>query len=468
MSSEAPGLSVAVETAGPCTRVLSITVPPERVDKEIEDTFKNVLQHVQFPGFRTGKAPRRLVEAKLGDRVLAEVKDRLVRTAADEAIKQEDIEPVGETQLDFEEIELAKGKELAFSVRLDVKPEFDLPELSAVKVERPGLAVSEEDVDGEIERLRYEQASVADGEEGDTIGEHDVAELEVTLSCEDDKIVDAEPLQWSPPSNLLGGMKIEGFSDALSGQAAGHEATFTVQLPDDFREETQRGKDAEVLVKVTKIQKVTLPEVDDAFVEAMDYDDLDEMRGDVRKQLERRLEAEADRRLDDAILDALRAATPFHVPPSLVKSEQVRVLRRFEMNLRQEGLPEEAIVERVLEAKEEAEGMVTRNLQGSFILERIAADRKVLVTENEVAQELMTMASRYNRTAAEMQEYVERNGLLQALRGSLKERKTLRELRDVLDIVDAAPQEASTEAAPGGDDAAAPAGSGEESGSDDA
>lgn len=464
MSSEAPGLSVAVESAGPCTKVLSITVPPERVDKEIEDTFKNVLKHVQFPGFRTGKAPRRLVEAKLGERVLAEVKDRLVRTAADEAIKQEDIDPVGETQLDFEKIELAKGKELAFEVRLDVKPEFDLPDLGSVRVERPSLAVTDEHVDAEIERLRYEQASVADGEEGDTIGENDVAEIEVTLTCGDDKIVDAEPLQWSPPSNLLGGMKIEGFSDELTGKGADHEATFTVQLPDDFREETQRGKDAQVLVKITKIQKVTLPAVDDAFVEAMDYDDLDEMRGDLRKQLERRMEGEADRRLDDAMLDALRSATPFDVPPSLVQSEQVRVLRRFEMNLRQEGLPEEAIVERVLEAKEEAEVMVTRNLQSSFILERIAADRKVFVTENEVAQELMTMASRYNRTAAEMQEYVERNGLLQALRGSLKERKTLRELRDVLDIADAAPGDAPA----GGDDTTAPAESGEQSGSDDA
>lgn len=445
MTSATAELDVSVEESGPCTRLLHVTVPAERVDREIETTMKQVMRNVSLPGFRPGKAPRRLIEAKLGDRVIEEVTERLVEAAVRESIQGNELDPVGQARLDWGEVKLEKGKALQFEFTIDVRPEFELPELKTLTVQRPSLEVTDESLDQEIERLRFEQATEAPAPEGHEIGEHDVANLKVSIGVGEESIVDGVELQWAPPSNLLGGMRIEGLADSLTGMTAGSDASFEVTLPDDFREERHRGRTADVKVSITGITHIELPAVDQAFAESMDYDDEAEMRDDIRKQLERRLEAQQDRALDDAIVDSLLEAVPFDVPPSLIEQESVRALRRYEMRLRQDALPEEQIIERVLEAKEEAQGRVARDLRASFILERIAADRKVFVTETEVATELANMAQLYQRTAAEMSEYIENNGLLPALRGSLRERNTLKELRSVVQITDAAPAAKSTE-----------------------
>ena len=152
MSAEQPSLAVVIEDAGPCSKKVRITVPAERVDREIEDTYKNVQKAVAFKGFRPGKAPRKLVEARLGSRVLEDVRERLVQSVVEEAIREEKLETLGEAEADWSKIEVAKGSDLEFEVTIDVRPTFDVPDLSGVTVERPFLEVTDEMTDREIER----------------------------------------------------------------------------------------------------------------------------------------------------------------------------------------------------------------------------------------------------------------------------------------------------------------------------
>lgn len=437
MPSDSPTLMVEVEEKGPCSRLLKITVPASRVDREIEQTFKNVMKAAQFPGFRPGKAPRRLVEARLGPRVLDDVKERLVETVVGEAIEEKGLEPVGGGRLDWEKVTVARGTDLIFDIELDVRPVFEVPELSGLVVKRPDLVISDEAVDRALEEARKEAAEIEDA--GDApLAEGGIAHLRVSLRSGDEVLLEDAEVDWQHPSKLLGGMPVDGLNDGLLGKKAGEEVEFTAILPEDYRDATHRGREATISVKVAAVSKVDMPALDDKFAESMDYDDLAEMRTEIRKQLERRAEAQADRLLDDAIVAALLDAVPFDVPPSLVSAEAGRMLRRYEMTLRQQGVPEESVVAQVLQAKEEAETRVTRDIRASFVLERIAKDRKVFVTETEVDQEIASMAANYNRSPDEMAAYVERNNLVGSLRSTLKERKTLRELRDVVKIEEAA------------------------------
>lgn len=445
MASESPQLTVEVEQTGPCSKLLKITVPSERVDREIESTFKNVSQAVQFPGFRRGKAPRKLVEARLGDRVLEEVKERLVQSAVDEAIDEQELKTIGHPRLEYDKIELAKGADLAFEIGLDVRPEFDLPTLEELEVARPTSEVSEEDVDEEIERQRMDRADVLDAGD-EPLEELGILRMGVTLKVGDDLIVDDEEIEWQHPSTLLGGMTVDGLLDALTGAKKGDDVELTTTLPEDFRDERHRGAEAQIQLSVRGVEHVRPPEANDEFAQNMDYDDLAEMREELKKQLARRKQAEAERALDDAIVDALIIAVPFDVPPSLVAAESGRMLRQYEMQLRQQGLDEQMVVQQVLAAKEQAETRVTRDLRAGFILDKIATEKKVFVTENEVLQEIASMAAQYNRTPTEMHGYIERNNLEAPLRSTLRERKTLRELREIVQIRDG---EATADAAEG-------------------
>ncbi len=436
MTSGSPALDVQIEDAGPCSKVLRIKVPASRVDHEIEETFKNVQKAVAFPGFRPGKAPRKLVEARLGERVMGEVLERLVQAVYDEVLDSTKLHTVGSPRLK-DQPHLAKGADLALAIDVDVRPEFALPKLEELTVTRPVVEVSDADVEVEIKRLRDARATASDAGD-EPIAEHGIASLHVRLDVDGKTVVDAPDVEWQHPADSLGGMAVPGLAAALLGKKRGETAEVTTKLADDFREEEHRGKTATIRLTVEGVQHVVYPAVDDAFAAEMDYDSLDDMRAEIRKDLAKKAAGAAERALDGAIADALLAAVPFEVPPSLVASESDRMLKRYEMQLRQQAVPEESIAKLVAEAKSQAETRVRRDLRVSFLLDKIATERKVLVTENETRQEVAAIAARYERTVPEMEDYMERNRLLPALRGELRDRKTLALLRSIVKVVEPA------------------------------
>jgi trigger factor len=440
MSSEAPALDVQIEDSGPCSKVLKIKVPAARVDHEIEETYKNVQKSVQFPGFRPGKAPRKLVEAKLGDRVMQEVLERLVQTAYDEAVDSTKIKTVGTPRLK-DTPQLAKGADLALAINIDVRPEFQLPKLDELTATRPVLEITDADVEAEVKRLRDERATVADAGD-EPLAESGIATLHVKVSVGAETVVEAGDVEWQHPSDVLGGMLVTNLAATLLGKKKGDVANLKEKLPADFRDEQHRGKEADLELRVDGVQRVSFPAVDDAFAAEMDYDSVDEMKTELKKDLEKRKVAQLERLTDEAVAESLLAAVPFDLPPSLVEAESHRMLQKYEMQLRQQGVGEDVIAKLLAEGRAQAETRVKRDLRLSFLLDKIATERKVFVTENEVRQELGLIAARYDKSLPEMEDYMERNRLLPALRGELRDRKTLGELRKLVKITDAPKAEA--------------------------
>lgn len=433
---EAHPVDAEIQETGPCSRLLKIRVPSPRVDAEIEATYRNVERTVQFQGFRAGRAPRKLVEARLGPRILDEVKERLVQSAVDEVIDRQKLQAVGSPHLDWEKVQpLERGKDFGFEIGIDVKPTFDLPDLAALEVVRPDLTVTDGDVDAEVQRLREERATVRDAGD-EPLREKGVVSMHVSVKVGDETVVDAHDVEWQHGTDVLGGMELAGLSAALLGRKKGETAELTQKLPDDFREEAHRGKDAVFALTLEGVQHVDLPEADDAFAKEMDYEDVADMRGELRKKLERSAEQNREPALDGAIVDRLLQAAPFEVPPSLVRAETERMLRRYEAQLRRQGVPEDELEAQLRQLVGAAAQRVQRDLRASFLLDRIATERKVFVTETEVAQEVGRMAQRYDRTLAEMEATLESQGVLPALRAELRERKTVADLRGVVKIVE--------------------------------
>jgi trigger factor len=187
---------------------------------------------------------------------------------------------------------------------------------------------------------------------------------------------------------------------------------------------------------------VTFPAIDDAFAAEMDYDTVAEMQAELRKDLEKRRAAQLERLTDEAVAEALLAAVPFDLPPSLVEAESERMLKKYEMQLRQQGIGEDVLPKLMAEARGQAETRVKRDLRLSFLLDKVATERKILVTENEIRQEVAVIAARYEKSLPEMEDYMDRNRLLPALRAELRDRKTLGELRKIVKIADAPKAEA--------------------------
>lgn len=437
MSTDTHPVEAQIEETGPCSRLLRITVPQARVDSEIESTFRNVEKNVAFPGFRPGRAPRKMVESRLGGQVLAEVKERLVQAAVDEVIDAQKLQAIGSPRMDYDKFELTRGAEFRFDIQIDVRPTFTVPDLAGLEVVRPDTSVSDADVDRDLESLRESRASVRDAGD-EPLRAKGIVSLGVKISVGDETIVDAQGVEWQAEGDVIGGMQIDGLCAGLVGKKKGESATFVQKLPDDFKDEQHRGRDANVVLSVESVQHVDLPEVTDDWAKEMDYEGVEDMRKELRRKLERAAEQNKDAALDRAIVDALLAATPFEVPPSLVAAETEKMLRRYEAQFRRQGVPEQDIEAQLRALLGAAAQKVKGDLRASFLLDRIAADRKVFVTENEMRQEIARIGARYDRNPAEMETVLESQGVLPALRAELRERKTVAELRGVVKIVDRA------------------------------
>lgn len=435
MSSETHPVEAQIEETGPCSRLLKIKVPQPRVDAEIESTYRTVEKTFHLQGFRPGKAPRKLVEAKVGPQVLSEVRERLVQSAMDEVIDGNKLQAVGSPRMEWDKVVLARGQDFAFEIGIDVRPTFEVPNLAELKVTRPDLTVTDAQIDAEVMRLREERATVKDAGD-EPVRELGIVTLGVKIRVGDDEVVDANEVEFQLGGDVLGGMQIDGLTAGLLGKKKGETAEFRQKLPDDFRDEAHRGKEAAIALVLEGVQHVDLPAVDDAFAKEMDYEGVEDMRAELRKKLERKAEDGKDAALDQAIVHALLAAVEFEVPPSLVAAETERMLRRYEAQFRRQGVPEGDIENQLRQLVGAAAQKVKQDLRASFLLDKIAVERKVFVTENEIRHEIARMAQRYDRTLAEMEATLEQQGVLPALRAELREKKTVADLRGVVQVVE--------------------------------
>src|SRR6185295_14329005 len=175
------------------------------------------------PGFRPGKAPRKLVEARIGDRVLQEVLERLVQNAYDEAVDSTKLKTIGAPRLK-DQPTIARGTDLAIAIDVDVRPEFTLPKLDELTATRPVVEVTDADVEAEIKRLRDERATVSDAGD-EPLADGGIATLHVKVSIGGELVVDAGDVEWQHPSDVLGGMLVTNLAATLLGKKKGDTAT---------------------------------------------------------------------------------------------------------------------------------------------------------------------------------------------------------------------------------------------------
>ena len=267
------------------TRVkVTVEVPFSELGPELDKAYQALAQQINIPGFRRGKAPRQLIDARVGrGPVLEQVVNDMLPTRYGQAIEELDIKALGQPNIDITKLE--DGDVIEFVAEVDVRPEFDLPDFSEISVEVPALGSTEERIDHELEHLRERFGSLktVDREAGD----EDFITLNLSATVDGEEIEDAKVEDMS--YRVGSGDLIEGLDDAVKGLKADESATFTSKLV--FGEYAD--KDAEVTVTVTAVKERELPELDDDFAQmASEFDTVEELRADLASGAEESAKAE--------------------------------------------------------------------------------------------------------------------------------------------------------------------------------
>jgi trigger factor len=422
-------MEAVVEEIGPCRKLLKITVPVEHVSREVDKTFRQIIQSSNFPGFRRGHVPRSFLERKYGDRIYQDIKRDLIVSSFEEAVSKNEIKPLGDPEIDIEKVPFDPSGPLYFEITVEVRPDFDVPPYKGLSTIKEPVSVVEQEVDAAMQSLARSRASLEPLEPADATPT-DVVIADVEVVRGETKLGANENVQFIPSEEKVLGLQVPGMGPHFQGAAALEPKTFEVDLPKSVEIGGERGGKATIRIAPREVKRLKVPTVDDRWAKEMDFDSLDQLRDHVKQQVQQSKERDSWRAVEERILDQLLEKTRFDVPKSIVEKEMERAFHRARVQMQMDGLAEDEILQRLEAQRDRREEEMERAFKKAFILEKIAEAEHIFVTEEKVTEALSSIAQSYGKWPHEVRTYFEENNLLPQLRSEIRERLTREFLRN--------------------------------------
>lgn len=413
-------MKVNVEKQPDATSTLYIELPPDEVSKEWEEITASFARFAKIPGYRPGKAPRKVIEAKFKKQIQDELTQKLVSKSYRAAIEQKNLRVVSLTNL--EDVQLGDDKSLRFRATVITAPEFDLPSYKNIAVELPTADVRDEDVDLALERLREQSADFVDAPERP-------AQMEDFVVIDFEGTTHGKPIRDVAPNaskTLHGGKKfwlrlapdnfLPRFCEQIVGMNKGETRNVTVDLAADFPVPELAGGQLTYAVTLQETKERKLPEINDEFAaKLMPGKALADLRHAVRHDLEHEKEHEIDRAKEGQIVKHLHEQTKFDLPAALLREETRRALGELVQRNRERGVTDEILKGKEKELVEGAGGLAAHRLRTKFILSRIAESEKIEVTKQDLDAAVRQEAARYNVTPDKIRKELEEHDGVNAL-----------------------------------------------------
>ncbi|MCS7458761.1 trigger factor [Paenibacillus doosanensis] len=406
--------------------VLDVEVEAEQVAAALDKAFKKVVSKVNVPGFRKGKVPRPIFEAKFGvESLYQEALDIVVPEAYIEAVTETGITPVDRPEVDVEQF--GKGQTLKFKAKVIVKPEVELGEYKGIELEAQSAEVTPEEVNEELERLQKRHAELVPVEEG-AAQDGDVVSIDFEGS------VDGVPFEGGKAEKysleLGSGSFIPGFEEQVVGVNIGEDKDVTVTFPENYHSEELKGKEAVFKIHLHEIKRKNLPALDDEFAkDVSEFETLEEYKQDLESKLKERKESEIQRKKEAEVVEKVAAAAKVEIPPVMIENETEQMVKEFENRLRTQGMNLELYFQFTGQSqdtlKEQMQGDAEKRVLNNLVLEAVAKAENIEASEEEVNAELENMAKMYQRSAEELRAILAANGSLADLSHDLVVKKTV-------------------------------------------
>jgi trigger factor len=411
-----------VEHIGPTRVKLTVEVPFDELKPDFDRAYKALAKQVRIPGFRPGKAPARILDARLGRGVvLDEVLNQAVPAKYSEAVAaSDDVKPIGRPEIEV--TELADGDKVSFTAEVDVRPEITLPDLDGLAVSVDDVQIDEDDVTEQLDQLRARFGTLTGVDR--PAATDDFVQIDLSASVDGEEIEEATTTGYSYQVGQ-GGL-IDGIDEAIEGLSAEESKTFTSKLvAGEYAD-----KDAEVTVKVTAVKERQLPDADDEFAQlASEFDTLDELVADLRERLGRVKRMEQVTQARDKILDAIVDGTEVPLPESVVEAEVESRAHdavhafdhddaKFAEFLETQGKTRE---EFDAETRTEAEKSVKTRL----VLDALADAEEVQVNDQELTERIVYQAQQYGMQPEQFVQRIQEAGQLGAIYSDVRRSKAL-------------------------------------------
>jgi trigger factor len=442
---ESPELkdTVTIEDAGPCKKKITIEIAQEKITKAADKQYRELGKEALVPGFRKGRAPRRLLEKRFGKETTEQIKLTLLSDASKAAIEDNKLQTIGEPDIDIENIELPAEGALKFDFEVEVRPEFDLPELEGIPVTRTKLEVTDEQIDREIEQMQRWSGVWTPREEGSVeLDDQIIADAVFRIEgIEEEKKADNIEI-YVRQNGFVGEIPVEKLDELLVGAKTGETRELDADVPKTFFREEYRGKKVNILITIKDIKWLKPAEIDENFLKRYGVEDEDELREKIHDTLHNRLEAQGRTEMTEQIYDYLLSKTDFELPLNIVAEQASSVLQRQYTNLLLRGLSREQIGEQMEQLQASSEQQAQQQLKTFFIMDKVADKLDIDVSEEEINGHIAQLAMQRGQRPERMREDMERNGSLAQFTLEVRQNKCIEKLLETAVITEKKPEKA--------------------------
>ncbi|ADV62975.1 trigger factor [Isosphaera pallida ATCC 43644] len=436
-------MKVDITQAGPCRKHLKVEISAQDVEEEFGRALGDFSKTAIVPGFRPGKAPRTLVERRYRKEVSGQVKGSLLMACMEQLDKEYKLNPISQPNIDPEAIQLPERGPMTFELEIEVPPEFELPDYTGLKVKRPTLEITAEDVDRQLRLIREERAQIVPKDGAVALGDLVVAKMTVELGDRDP--IEIEEFEFRVRDDLrLQDALIPGIGATLEGAKVGESRTLDLQVAPSAGVPDAGAQTGKATLTILDLKTPRLPDLDEAFAKSLGFASIGDLRDAARSALERQFEYRRNEFIRREVMDQILKQCEFDLPPDLVKRQERLTLGRRIQEMRAAGLSEAEIKAGFAELKFNAHAATTRSLQEYFILSKIAEQENFEVSEEELEQEIQAIAAASDESPRRVRARLEKEGMLETLATQIIERKALQKLLNGVSFEDV-PQSRSTD-----------------------
>ena len=400
-------MSVQVENLEKNMVKLTIEVPAEELEKAIDAAYKKQKNQISIPGFRKGKVPRAMVEKMYGVEVFYEdAANTLMQQNYPSAVEESGVDIVSRPSIDVVQIE--KGKPFIYTAEVAVRPEVTLGKYMGVTVTKIDTSVSDDEVAEALEQQRNNNArTISVTDRPVAVGDTAVIDFEGFV----DGVAFEGGKGENHPLEIGSHTFIDNFEDQLVGKNAGDEVEVNVTFPEQYQAADLAGKPATFKVKINEIKAKELPELDDEFAQDVsEFDTLAEYKESLKKNLEEKKENEAKRTKEDEAVQKIIDKSKMDIPEAMIDTHCVTMIEEFAQRIAQSGLSMDQYLQfsglTVDGLKEQVRPEALSRIQASLVLEQIAKDENIEVSDDDVNAEIEKMAASYGMEADKLKEYM--------------------------------------------------------------
>lgn len=411
------------------THELEITIGAQDIDARVDNRLKEVSKTIRMPGFRPGKVPMNIMKKRYGKAVMGEVLESAVNETSDKVLKEKGLKPALQPKIEVKEFD--EGKDLVYSMNIEVLPEFKVADIKGIKLEKPVAKAEKKAVDEALERIAESNQATEEIKTKRATKDGDIVIIDFHGRTADDNKEHPGMHAHDHQLKLGSGQFINGFEEQLVGKKPGDKVEVKVSFPEEYGAAELAGRDAIFDVDVKAIHEAVTPKIDDEFAKSLGLDDLKALKAAIEEQVQNELDMHSRMKLKKSLLDILDEKHDFEVPASMLDMEFDSIVRQVEMENAQSGSDEKLSDDDKAELKTIAE----RRVRLGLVLSEIGNENKIQVADADLQKAVINEAQKYRGQEKEVFDYYSKNRqALESLRAPIFEEKVVDFILELADV----------------------------------